>query len=432
MIDDLTLKARIMAADQNNIEKLLPRNAGGNRREAYLPGYANKRYGKEQAAFMQSEGEKAGRAKKIQTTQERQAANLEARQNQAANSPNMIYPTKAPAAPAASKIGEVSGTPGQDRASLSASNDAQQKYLAAQGVGSKTPISTPPMPGGENETEVPDNTETKIKVKNGADGPSEVQQITTHKNNEVPKPTAELDGFGKTPIATPDLPPDTGKQNTGQITGYAAHLSVKRDGGLHADNTTIAPTLMDNRQPSPAIPGSPPAPPATIPLPEGSPAPPATIPLPEGSPAPPPPNMAAPLPHLNTGNMNTGGGPQQNNNPVFNIGNQGQGQGQGQAPAAPQNDPKQNAKNMQVANATTRSQTSGGLATNPLLGAMTMGGSNLAGMFYNKYQRGQGKKELAELTKRITSPYSKVLSVFEIRKGISARNTTEVLRRGRI
>ena len=109
MIDDLTLKARIMAANPNDIEKLLSRNAGGNRREAYLPGYANRKYGKEQAAHMQTEGEKAGRAKDIQTTQERQTANLQARQTQAANNPNMIYPTNAPAAPAAAVPAKASG-----------------------------------------------------------------------------------------------------------------------------------------------------------------------------------------------------------------------------------------------------------------------------------------------------------------------------------
>jgi len=393
MIDDLTLKARIMAANPNDIEKLLSRNAGGNRREAYLPGYANKRYGKEQAAFMQSEGEKAGRAKDIQTTQERQAANLEARQNQAANSPNMIYPTKAPAPTAASKVGRSSGTEAQDRASLSASHDEQQAHLRAQGVGGTNPISTPSMPGGKNGTEVPDNTETKIKVENGAEGASQVQQITTHKNDEVP-------------------------ENTEQ-------------GG---DNTTTANPAGQQPSPSPAIPGSMPQTTAQTQQPLGGPMP-QTAAQPMGAPAPPPPNMAAPLPTqqpttMTGGDTNSLGGGQQMN-PVFNIGAGGQGQQQ-QGQAAPQNDPRTNAKNAQVQAATERSKTKGGLATNPLLGAMTMGGSNLAGMAWNKYQRGQGKKELSQLTKRITSPYSKVLSVFEIRKGISARNTTEVLRRGRI
>jgi hypothetical protein len=123
--------------------------------------------------------------------------------------------------------------------------------------------------------------------------------------------------------------------------------------------------------------------------------------------------------------MNTGG---QQNNPVFNIGT-GQGQGQGQAPAAPQNDPKTNAKNMQVANATQRSNTKGGIGTGLVSNVLTGGLAGVARGAYNAYERGQGRQDLARLAK---SPYSKVLSVFEIRKGISARNTTEVLRRGRI
>ena len=180
---------------------------------------------------------------------------------------------------------------------------------------------------------------------------------------------------------------------------------------------------MDNRQPSPAIPGSMPPTTAQIQQPLGGQMP-QTAAQPMGAPAPPPPNMAAPLPPLNTGHMNTGG---QQNNPVFNIGTQGQGQGQ--APAAPQNDPKTNAKNMQVANATERANTKGGIGTGLVSNVLTGGLAGAARGAYNAYERGQGRQDLARLAK---SPYSKVLSVFEIRKGISARNTTEVLRRGRI
>ena len=376
MIDDLTLKARIMAANPNDIEKLLSRNAGGNRREAYLPGYANRKYGKEQAAHMQTEGEKAGRAKDIQTTQERQTANLQARQTQAANNPNMIYPTNAPAAPAASKVGRSSGTEAQDRASLSASHDAQQAHLGAQGVGGTNPISTPSMPGGENGTEVPDNTETKIKVENGAEGASQVQQITTHKNNEVPENTEQ--GGGN---------PNAGVDNT--------------QTSQPAGDANIAPGLTPAlQQPSPAVPQ----------LPQ-------TAPMGAPAPAPPAPTGAPQTQGVGSQNFYMGGG----------QGQQGQ-QGQ-QAPAAPQNDPKTNAKNMQVANATERANTKGGIGTGVMSNVLTGGLAGVARGAYNAYERGQGRQDLARLAK---SPYSKVLSVFEIRKGISARNTTEVLRRGRI
>lgn len=384
MIDDLTLKARIMAADQNNIEK----NAMLNRREKLIPGYGNSKYGKNQFQHMKRTGKEATSAFKEQTTQEKQNANLLARQNQAANSPNMIYPTKAPAPTAASKIGGSSGTPVQNRTSLSTSNDAQQKYLEGQGVGQLKPQPTVlHAPGANNDVTKPDSEKVTQEIKHGPDGASEVKEIKTQSNAD-PKPTAELDGLGANPSDTPDLPPDTSQ----------------------------------TASPAPAIPGSMPQTTAQTQQPLGGPMPQTA---PTGAPAPPPPNMTAPLPPLNTGHMNTGG---QQNNPVFNIGT-GQGQGQGQAPAAPQNDPKTNAKNMQVANATQRSNTKGGIGTGLVSNVLTGGLAGVARGAYNAYERGQGRQDLARLAK---SPYSKVLSVFEIRKGISARNTTEVLRRGRI
>lgn len=384
MIDDLTLKARLMAANPNDIEKLLSRNAGGNRREAWIPGYANRKYGKEQADHMQTEGQKATRAKKIQTTQERQNANLLARQTQAANNPNMIYPTTAPKPTADEKTGRSSGTEAGDRASLSESNNAQQAHLAAQGVGGTDPISTPSMPGGKNNTDVPDKTESKRSVVNGPDGATQVQDITTHKNDEVPTDTEQGGG-------NPEGDPN-------KIVAAAAQQNA------NVDNTTTSQSA-GNANIAPSLTPAGPAPAPALPAP--------------ALPAPPMPPQA--------GQMNTGG---QQNNPVFNIGTQGQGQGQGQAP---QNDPRTNARNVQVANATARSQKRGGVATNPLLGAATFGVGNMIGAAYNWNERRQGKKELGQLEQRFAkSPYSKVLSVFEIRKGISARNTTEVLRRGRI
>ena len=106
----------------------------------------------------------------------------------------------------------------------------------------------------------------------------------------------------------------------------------------------------------------------------------------------------------------------------FNFGNMGGGgQAQPQQQQQQQMTPQQQAKAAQVANATRRANTRGGLATNPLLGVATMGLSNVAGMAYNAYQRNQGNKQLQQLSKMLL-----------MRKSIGMRNTTGALRRGRI
>ena len=129
--------------------------------------------------------------------------------------------------------------------------------------------------------------------------------------------------------------------------------------------------------------------------------------VPEAPAAPAAPAPAAPAP------QNQGIGSQN-----FYLGGGGQAQQQQQQQ---QMTPQQQAKAAQVANATRRANTSGGLATNPLLGVATMGLSNIAGGLYNAYQRNQGNKQLQQLSKMLL-----------MRKSIGMRNTTGALRRGRI
>ena len=359
MIDDLTLKARIMALDPDNIQKnpLMGMRTGNTWSQRNLPTWtpgigANAQVGKDYAKTQNRDFATLNEQQKKENKALNQQQNRTQHQQNAALRGNPVLPENY----------QRTGPDGQQQkpeTMLAAADLNAQKLVGNQNTG---------LNGSDT---VPD---TITNVQNlDADGKVISNQVKETNKEQVPENTEQGGG---------------GEPNQDQ-----------------SQTSTPAP--------APAIPGgSPPAPPANIPLPAGSPATP-----------PPPPNMAAPLPPLNAGHMNTGG---QQNNPVFNIGTQGQQQ-QGQA--APQNDPKTNAKNMQVANATERANTKGGIGTGVMSNLLTGGLAGVARLGYNAYQRGQGKKELAELAK---SPYSKVLSVFEIRKGISARNTTEVLRRGRI
>ena len=378
MIDDLTLKARIMALDPDNIQKnpLMGMRTGDTWSQRNLPTWtpkigANAKVGKDYAKTQNRDFATLNEQQKKENKELDQQQNRTQHQQNAALRGNPVLPEKY----------QRTGADGQQQKPetmlAAADKNAQEIQMGL----------------GSNGTPNPDNSETKVKTTNGPDGTSKVEQITTHSNDEVPENTEQGGG--------------------------------NPEGG-DVDNTQNSQPVQ---QASPAVPplGSPAQP-------MGAPATPATIPLPAGSPAtpPPPPNMAAPLPTqqpttMTGGDTNSLGGGQQMN-PVFNIGAGGQGQQQ-QGQAAPQNDPKQNAKNMQVANATARANTKGGIGTGVMSNLLTGGLAGAARLGFNAYQRGQGKKELAELAK---SPYSKVLSVFEIRKGISARNTTEVLRRGRI
>jgi hypothetical protein len=420
MIDDLTLKARIMAANQDELQKILP---GGRKRPGWMPGSDKRRMGADNYNKLNEQQTIAQQG--MQAAQKTQSQNqaVEDYRTKTANKPGVPYAATYQETKTGQQVGPTP-TPAQ-----AYERSARQQGDLEMGLGS-------------NGTPTPDNSETKVKTTNGPDGTSKVEQITTHSNDEVPENTEQGGGNPEGqqiagPITGPHkanegslgLPQNQGDPRLNEKTNESMALfegvQARKKERLASEQTPIT------NQPSPAIPGSPPA---TIPLPAGSPAPPATIPLPAGSPAtpPPPPNMAAPLPTqqpttMTGGDTNSLGGGQQMN-PVFNIGAGGQGQQQ-QGQAAPQNDPKTNAKNMQVANATERANTKGGIGTGVMSNLLTGGLAGAARLGFNAYQRGQGKKELAQLAK---SPYSKVLSVFEIRKGISARNTTEVLRRGRI
>ncbi len=342
-MNDLTLKARLADADPDMIEKFngLTAEAGGNLRERFIPGYANRKYGK--TGVQQANQNAAAGAQSVQTnTQESNRLALQQRQ--------------AGAGKTVSNFNESEKRPiGRDRGRFSDIQNAanQKNALQAANRGSGATAELTPIQGmgaGANGTSKPDKSKTTTEVTNGVDGASKIQETTVHSNEEPPQNTETGGGAPPSPESgvAPEVPP----------TG-----------------------------------GTAPAPPA--------PAPPA--------PAPPAPAApAAPAP------QNQGIGSQN-----FYMG--GGGQAQPQQQQQQQMTPQQQAKAAQIANANRRANTSGGLATNPLLGVATMGLSNVAGAAYNAYQRNQGNKQLQQLSKMLL-----------MRKSIGMRNTTGALRRGRI
>lgn len=221
-----------------------------------------------------------------------------------------------------------------------------------------TPIQ--PMGAGTNGTATPDTSKTTTEVKNGVDGASEIKETTVHSNEEPPQNTETGGGAPPSPESgvVPEVPPTGG--------------------------TTPPP--------------------------------------------PPPTGGTTPAGGVDIGQVDAQVGTNNNRNQAsvgpmsFNFGNMGGGgQAQPQQQQQQQMTPQQQAKAAQIANANRRANTSGGLATNPLLGVATMGLSNVAGAAYNAYQRNQGNKQLQQLSKMLL-----------MRKSIGMRNTTGALRRGRI
>jgi hypothetical protein len=452
MIDDLTLKARLMAADANELQKILP---GGRKRPGWMPGSDKRRMGADNYNKLNEQQQNAQRGMQAHQKTESQNQAVADYRSMTANTPGIPF-----AAVYEQTAGGNTRGPKPTPANAYAKSARQQAKLQAQNEEGMQ------EPGENGSTVIPDQ---KTQVQSFNDK-GEVVSNTTKETNKPQVPENTEQGGGN-----PNQ--DQSQTPQGKMTHNGKEIQLDSDGNYSNNGVSItnnqsqgdprlnaktneAMALMEGVQarkkerlaseqtsppaPAPAIPGSPPAPAPAIPgsppapapaIPGSPPAPAAQTqqplggPMPQtaptGAPAPPPPNMAAPLPPLNAGHMNTGG---QQNNPVFNIGTQGQGQGQGQG-QAPQNDPRTNARNAQVQAATKRANTKGGIGTGIVSNALTFGLAGAARGAYNAYERGQGRQQLAQMAK---SPYSKVLSVFEIRKGISARNTTEVLRRGRI
>jgi hypothetical protein len=89
--------------------------------------------------------------------------------------------------------------------------------------------------------------------------------------------------------------------------------------------------------------------------------------------------------------------------------------------------------------ATAQSKTSGGLATNPWLGMLTGGLSNIVGAGYNAYQRGQGRQNLSSaqtqqqalMAGRLKSIDHAMIGYWDMQKArrdIRERDTTEAIR----
>jgi hypothetical protein len=89
--------------------------------------------------------------------------------------------------------------------------------------------------------------------------------------------------------------------------------------------------------------------------------------------------------------------------------------------------------------ATAQSKTSGGLATNPWVGMLTGGLSNIVGAGYNAYQRSQGRQNLstaqtqqnALMQGRLKSIDHAMIGYWDMQKArreIRERDTTEAIR----
>lgn len=376
-MNDLTLKARLADADPNMIEKYgLTAAAGGNLRERFIPGYANKRYGK--AGVQQANQNAATGAQSVQTnTQDANRLALQQRQAGAGKPVSNFNPAEK------RTLGRQNAGQHSDKQNMAnmqvAANVAQ---YGSPNVAEKRPIV--PMGAGSNGTATPDTSKTTTEVKNGLDGASEIRETTIHSNEEPPQNTETGGGAPPSPESgvVPEVPPTGGTPPTTNV-------------------------------PPPPTGGTPPPPP----------------PPPPTTGATPPPTGATPPPAGGGGlQVDAQVGTNNNRNQAsvgpmsFNFGNMGGGgQAQPQQQQQQQMTPQQQAKAAQIANANKRANTSGGLATNPLLGVATMGLSNVAGAAYNAYQRNQGNKQLQQLSKMLL-----------MRKSIGMRNTTGALRRGRI
>ena len=368
MMNEITLKARLADADPNAIEKVLTGAAGGNLRERFIPGYANKKYG--QAGVEQAnQNAKTGADSLTRNTQETNRNALGQRQVDAGKPVSNFNPAEKRPIGIRQQQGDQSDIQHAANANnaLQAANQGQTAQLTPlQPMGGEAP--------GENKSTIHADKKTTTETQ---DGDGNTIDSTVKTSNVVPQvettePEAEVP-------SQPDLPPPS-----------PAAMGI--------------PGPAASPQPQSALPASP-QPSAGAPPP----------------PPPPQPSAGAPPPPPAGGQTNSGTGQQANMGNTFNIGGMGGGQGQGQGQAQQQMTPQQAAKGAQVANATKRSQTKGGLATNALAGVATMGLSNVAGGLYNAYQRNQGNKQLQQLSKMLL-----------IRKSIGIRNTTGALRRGRI
>ena len=348
-MNDLTLKARLADADLNMIEKYgLTAAAGGNLRERFIPGYANKRYGK--AGVQQANQNAATGAQSVQTnTQDANRLALQERQAGAGKPVSNFNPAeKRTLGRDAGRYSDIQNEANQ-RVALQAANrssGATAEITPIQPMGKQSP-------GANQSTEVPDSLNTEQKL----DANGNVIESTQTVSNEEPKPeesgaVPQVPPVGDTQTAPPPAPP----------TSNVTDATPQQADGVDIGQVDAQVGTNNNRNQASVGPMS-----------------------------------------FNFGNM--GGG----------------GQAQPQQQQQQQMTPQQQAKAAQVANATRRSNTRGGLATNPLLGVATMGLSNVAGGLYNAYQRNQGTKQLQQLEKMLL-----------MRKSIGMRNTTGALRRGRI
>ena len=211
-MNDLTLKARLVDADPNMIEKYgLTAAAGGNLRERFIPGYANKRYGK---AGVQRANQNAvtGADSLTRNTQEMNQLALQERQAGAEKTVSNFNPAvKRPLGRDAGRFSDKQNEANQ-RVALQAANrssgaTAELKPIIPMGQQSMGQQS----PGANQSTEVPDSLNTEQKL----DANGNVIESTQTVSNEEPKPeesgvVPEVPPTGATPPTTNVPLPPTG------------------------------------------------------------------------------------------------------------------------------------------------------------------------------------------------------------------------------